>query len=108
MMQVENAGTSLKNAGQNIDDGSLIGILIKGLPVEFQALSTVVTQTDKCLSFSHFQTALKSFEETEQGRRKGSAQSSVMKVDGKQLVKCYSCGTLGHKKYQCPNIKNKN
>ena len=108
MLRPENAAISLKNGGQNIDDWLLIAMLIKGLPVEFQAFSTVVTQTDKCISFSHFNPALKSFEETEQGRHKGSAQSSVMKVDGKQVLKCYSCRTLGNKKYQCLNRKNKN
>ena len=50
VFRVENAGTSLKSDGQNIDEGLLMAMLIKGLPVEFQAFSTVVTQTDKCLS----------------------------------------------------------
>ena len=65
MLRAENAATSSKSAGQNIDDGLLIAMLIKRLPLEFQAFSTVVTQTGKCLSFSHFKTVFKSFEETE-------------------------------------------
>ena len=109
MLRAEGAATSLKNAGEQISDSLLVAMCLKGLPDEYQAFSTVIAQSDKVTSFSEFKVALKSFEESQICRSVNNSASNIMTVksNDNKNVKCYNCGRLGHKKYQC-NSKSVN
>lgn len=95
-LRAEKSATALKQAGEAVSDGLLVAMLLKGLPSEYSAFTTVITQKSEDMTFSEFKTALKSFEETERGRcLKGS--ENIMKTEVRTL-RCYTCGSEGHKK----------
>ena len=109
IIRAEKAATSLKNAGEVISDSLLIAMVLKGLPENFKAFSTVVTQKSEQVSFLEFKTALRSYEESEKSRTATSLSDNVMKLQlGNDNIVCYNCGKPGHKKYQCKNSASNN
>ena len=110
VIRAEAAATSLKSSGETISDSLLIAMLLKGLPNDYKTFSTVITQKDEPISFVEFKVALRSFEETEKCHQTQCAKKSdnVMKTISKTSnnVKCYSCGKIGHMKYQCKKVSN--
>lgn len=112
MLRAETAATALKSAGEKIQDGLLVAMVLKGLPEEYGPFIAVNIQKGTEASFSEFKVALKNYEESEKSRRSQSATASednVMRmknsVSGKNIT-CYSCGNKGHKSFECKN-KNK-
>ena len=65
MIRVENICNALKEAGEVINNGLLIAIVLKGLPLNFKPFTAVITQKKKTLTFSELKVCLRSYEETE-------------------------------------------
>ena len=121
VLRAETASTALKCAGEVVSDGLVIAMVLKGLPIDYQAFVVVVTQSEKAFTFQEFKVALRNFEENEKARsltdkndaNKGSGanQSSVMKnkyfdkSHRSSNIKCYSCGFFGHKSVECTKKK---
>ena len=109
IIRSETSATSLKGAGENISDGLLIVMVLKGLPTEYKPFSVLITQSDKVITFPEFKVSLRNFEENEKVLCKGE-KSAVMHVrhgkfnnnynnnrrDVKKL-ECFACGIVGHK-----------
>ena len=106
VIRAERASTLLKNVGENVSDGLLIAMLIRGLPDSFKAFITVITQKDD-VSFEHFKSALRSYEENEKARLQQCEGDEVMVFTQRGNLKCFSCGKEGHKKFQCSQKGNK-
>ena len=110
IIRAENAATSLRSSGETISDGLLTAMILKGLPVDYKSFSVFVTQKDKPPTFLEFKTQLRNFEETDKVLYGPDTGSTVMKAFHKQFppknkIKCYTCGTPGHKSNQCTKKK---
>ena len=110
-MRAEKAATSLKTAGETISDSLLIAMILKGLPDDFKAFRTVITQKREDVSFTNFKCALRSYEESEKSRSSVNDNDNVMKINHSAAsdvkIVCYSCGKPGHKKFQCKAVEVK-
>ena len=65
IIRTENIASSLREAGEIISDGSLIAMVLKGLPYNFKPFTMVITQKDGNLTFTEIKVRLCSYEETE-------------------------------------------
>ncbi|CAB3992128.1 Retrovirus-related Pol poly from transposon TNT 1-94 [Paramuricea clavata] len=101
MLRAEAATAALKNAGEEVGDALLIAMILKGLPLEFKAFNTVITQKDKQPSYTEFKVALRAFEENEKPMEK----NNVMKTGFYTKMKCFACKQYGHKADQCTRSK---
>ena len=102
LIRAENFASALNSAGEQVSDGLLIAMVLKGLPKEYQSFSTVIIQRTDTLNFRDFKIAFRNFEESEKNKYDGIT-NTVMKVNASHSsVKCYNCGALGHKKSECP------
>ena len=106
VIRAERASTLLKNVGENVSDGLLIAMLIRGLPDLFKAFITVITQEDD-VSFEHFKSALRSYEENEKARLQQCEGDEVMVFTQRGNLKCFSCGKEGHKKFSVARRETK-
>lgn len=97
-LRAEKTATALNNAGETISDGLLVAMCLKGLPTDYSAFSTVITQRSDEVSFSEFKSALKSFEETMKSKQ---SQPDVKVMMCENKIVCFKCGRSGHKQYQC-------
>ena len=68
LLRAETTASSLKSAGQNIDDQLLIAMVLKGLPSEYSTLEAVITNSETIDTFTKFKQSLRNFEETETTR----------------------------------------
>ena len=82
VLKAEQLAAALKAAGENVSDSLLIAMVLDGLPREFMAFVTVVTQTETVLTFQKFKQQLRSFEETmsAQSSRNQAGDDNVMSV----------------------------
>ena len=104
ILRTQRTADALVTAGENISDSLLIAMAIKGLSEKYSAFVAVMTQKEDQQTFGEFKKALRSFEETLNGRHEMSTKAdSVMKMENTKVKKlvCYSCGKEGHKKFQC-------
>ena len=79
MIRAGTAATALNNANENVSDGLLIAMILKGLLESFKPFVIVITQSDKQETCTEFKAALHSFKETECGRT-ATSDDSVMKT----------------------------
>ena len=68
LIRSETAASSLKTIGEQVSDGLLISMILKGLPDDYKPFVVVVTQSDREHNFQEFKLALRNFEETEHTR----------------------------------------
>ena len=107
LIRAEKAASALKNVGETVSDGLLVAMVLKGLPQEYQAFCTVMTQKRDELKFMDLKKSLKSHEESEKSRKDEtrSCDNKFMKIqtrpDPKLTLKCYTCGQPGHKSPAC-------
>ena len=94
VLRGEKSATSLKTAGETISDSLLIAMLLKGLPDEFRAFCTVITQKEKDLTFSEFKRYLRSYAESEKCRS-SSSEDRVLKSVSKLQITCFRCCRRG-------------
>lgn len=57
--------TSLRNAKENISDGLIIAMILKGLPESYKPFTIHITQSKEDISFTEFKRRLRNYEETE-------------------------------------------
>ena len=107
LIRAENASTSLTEAGEQVSDGLLVAMVLKGLPSHFKSFVTVITQSEKKWTFKDLKTSIRDYDDTEKARdyEKGA---SIMKTKSKSAsvstkITCYSCGVPGHKSNECRN-----
>ena len=67
IIRVEKVMTALRNAGENLSDGLMIAMALKGLPDSFKLFTVNVSQSQdqEEITFSAFKAKLRNFEETE-------------------------------------------
>ena len=63
IIRAETAASQLRDAGENISDGLLVAMVLKGLPKDFHSFITVITQEDE-MTFQAFKVRLRNFEDT--------------------------------------------
>lgn len=64
VIRAETAAAALRNAKEEVSDNLLIAMVLKGLPENYKPFVVVVTRSDKQQTFSEFNAALHSFEDT--------------------------------------------
>ena len=109
IIRAEKAAASLKCAGEIISDSLLIAMVLKRLPEEYKAFSTVITQKNGELKFTDFKTSLRSYEESEKCRKEkdtATSENKFMKIRtrpefDREPLKCFNCGKPGHKRPEC-------
>ena len=65
VIRAENFATGLRNAGEEVSDGLLVSMVLKGLTSEYKPFEVVVTQSEKDMTLLEFKVALRNFEDTE-------------------------------------------
>ena len=107
LIRAENAYSLLKSCDENVSDGLLIAMVMKGLPQEYKPFTAVILQKDEKLTFQEFKVALRNFEETEKGATEASSvlhinsRKSFSKQNSKFEGACYICKRTGHKSTEC-------
>lgn len=110
VIRAENSATGLKNAGELISDNLLTAMILKGLPVDYQTFTAVITQKEKPMTFSYFKVALRSFEENIKINTEGDTVLTTraaavgvgdIPANRQPPVTCYGCGGQGHLRRNC-------
>ena len=104
VLRAETAANALKNAKENVSDGLLIAMILKGLPDAYKPFVAVITQSDTIQNFQKFKQVLRNYEETEKSRTEKADKGAnvVLKAKvGQSRIICYSCGIAGHKSSEC-------
>lgn len=112
-IRAETSATSLKAAGEEISDGLLVAMTLKGLPTSYRTFSTIVIQKEAPMTFSEFKVALRNHEENEKCCNKGddgNADGVMSATNGthkpsKFHGKCFKCGRKGHRSSDCYSSK---
>lgn len=115
IIRAETVMTALKNAGEQLSDGLLVAMVLKGLPESFKPFTIHVTQRDETMPFAEFKTKLRSYEDNEK-MRATTTEDNVMKAraqpGGRSTadasnrgadadIVCFKCGQKGHRAKGC-------
>ena len=113
MVRAETIATALREAEEQISDGLLIAMILKGLPKEFKPFSVVINDKEK-LSFAEFKIALRNYEDNENLYRSendsvmkfrhdppGAAPTHFDKTKSKPKRWCSKCKTSSHDTQFC-------
>ncbi|MEE4247441.1 MAG: reverse transcriptase domain-containing protein [Kangiellaceae bacterium] len=107
LLRAEKSSNMLKAAGEDVSDGLLIAMIIKGLPSTYSTFSVLTSQKENP-SFAEFEAAFRAFEETIKISSAHGKEDQVMMTpqtsrdqQKKKDIKCYACGKLGHKSFEC-------
>ena len=103
LTSLEKTITALRNAKETLSDGLIIAMILKGLPDNYKPFAIHVTQSASEITFAHFKSMLRSFEETEKFHAKPIVEQ-IMKAEASssQTMTCYGCGKTGHLVRDCP------
>ena len=66
----------LKKANETVSDSLLISMVLKGLPVSYNSVIVVITQSAKDYSFVEFKSAIRNFSENEKSRSSTASSSN--------------------------------
>lgn len=96
----------LADIGVAVDDDFVAFVMLNGLDMSYEPLVMALTYNNVKLSSDEVKSKL--FEED--GRQKSNERSSRSENDDAALnvskkIRCFSCGQIGHKKFQCPKLK---
>ncbi|GAB1597271.1 hypothetical protein Ahia01_000003500 [Argonauta hians] len=114
VIRAESIHASLINTGEVVSDGLLTAMVIKGLPREYQAFTTVITQREKPITFQQFKVALRNYEDTEQLQCPANPTEIVTRVmsakaypeiTSKSQRWCQKCKRNGHDTAFCRRNK---
>ena len=113
IIRAETAASQLRDAGENISDGLLVAMVLKGLPKDFHSFITVITQENE-MTFQTFKVRLRNFEDTvkmsENEPETETATGAIMNIrdkptwakpNGKFNGKCFKCDKVGHRASDC-------
>lgn len=100
IIRSEKVITSLRNANEEVSDGLIIAMILKGLPESYKLFTVYTTQSSDTITFTQFKAKLRSYEETEKFDTKATKSDNVMKV-GMSSVICYEYGNRGHIARDC-------
>ncbi|KAI4888112.1 hypothetical protein NFI96_008428, partial [Prochilodus magdalenae] len=117
IIRAETIFTSLRRADEQISDGLMIAMVVKGLPESYKPFVVHVTQTNEVVTFGEFKSKLRSYESTEKYGRGDVTEDNVMRTSGATKARgrgrgkkvdladmeCYACGKRGHMARACPN-----
>ena len=113
VIRTEATLTALRNAGESLNVGLIIAMILKGLPGTFNPFSIYVTHSSKELTFSKLKTQLQSFEDTDKYHH-NSNDDNVMKFTTSfskvttNEVSCFTSNGKGYLAKICPNNPKKN
>jgi len=110
LIRAEKAAVAVRSAEENVSDSLLIAMVLKGLPDEFKAFITIITQSETVDTFQKFKQALRNFDETETVRSstkkpKDNSNDSIIKAKNGKPITCFNCGIAGHKSTDCRRKK---
>ncbi|GAB1602680.1 hypothetical protein Ahia01_000547800 [Argonauta hians] len=112
IIRAETLHASLINTGEIVTDGLLTAMVIKGLPHEYQAFTTVITQRDKPMTFQDFKVALRNFEDTERLQHQSTPPETTRVLSANirpEISKpqrwCQKCKRNGHDTAFCRRNK---
>ena len=101
LVRAETASAQLKNAGETVSENLLIAMILKGLPDSFQSFVTVTTQRKERHTLASFKQALRTYEETVRSTCGDNVMTIGERNRGGQRMRCFNCGGLGHRKWEC-------
>ena len=125
ILKAETKANSLRNAGEVINDGMLIAMILKGLPHSYKPFVVYITQSDKAMTFLEFKVAIRNYEENDRSSEpSGNLHNEfdkIMHIDSRRNpqknnnnvlrmsnpenqdgVACFRCRGYGHKSHVCP------
>ena len=126
IIRAETSANALKTAGETVNDGLLIAMILKGLPIMYKPFVVVITQQEKAVTFQEFKVSisLRNYEENDKACSSKNETNKVMKArygnqqynnnkdrpfenkPQRRSIICYSCGEPGHKSSEYTNKNN--
>ena len=101
--KVQNMVAEIKQHKEEIPEKMVITKIIMALPEKFKHFSSAwESVADEQRTLSNLTARLL----VEEERLKTKEETVALTAKNQSSVKCYSCGKIGHKKYQCRSVNN--